>query len=62
MIFPVKVTEHILIALISCAKSYNLYTILTKLVHDISDQVKSLLICQTGNNTDHHSLRILLKS
>ena len=30
------------------------YIILAKLIHDISDQVKSLLIRQPGYNTYHH--------
>ena len=62
MVFPVEMTEHVLITFFTSAKSNNLYCILAKLVHDISDQVKALLVCQTGNDTDHHSLRILLKS
>ena len=62
MILPVKVTEHILITLITCTKCHDLYGILAKLIHNIGDQVKSLLVCQTGNDTDHHGLRIFLKA
>ena len=62
MIFPVKMTEHILIALFSCSKHYDLYCILTEFIHYICDQVKALLICQTGNDSDQHRIRIFIQS
>ena len=55
-------TEHILITFLTGTKRNDLYRILTQFIHDISNQIKSLLVCQTGYNADHHSFRILLKS
>ena len=44
-ILPVKVTEHILILLFTCSKNYYLNLIVVeKLVHNICDEVKALLI------------------
>ena len=62
VIFPVKVTEHILIAFFTGTEDNDLNRILAKLIHDVSDQIESFLICQAGYDTDHHGLWILLKS
>ena len=62
MVFPVKVAEHILITFLTGTKNNDLNCILAQLIHDVSDQVKSFLVCKTGYDTDHHGLRILLKS
>ena len=62
MIFPVKVTEHILITFITGSKNYKLDSILAKLIHHICDQIKPFLICQSWYNTYHHRLRIFLQS
>ena len=61
MIFPVKVTEHVFIALVPCSKHDNLHCILAQFVHNIGDQVKSLLVSQTGNDADKHCFRIFVK-
>ena len=61
MIFPVKVAEHIFIAFFAGTKYNNLNCILTQLVHDVCDQVKSLLVCQTGNDADKHCVRIFVQ-
>ena len=55
-------TEHIFITLFSCSERHNLHRILTKLVHHISYKIKSLLICQTGNNTDHHCFVVFFQT
>ena len=62
MIFPVKMTEHILIAFVTGSECHDLHCILTQLIHHISDQVKSLLVCQTGYDSDHHGFRVLFQS
>ena len=54
--------EHVFISLITGSQCHNLNCILAELIHHISDQVKSLLICKTGNDSDHHYFRILLQS
>ena len=62
MIFPVEVTEHILITLFTCSKNNDLHCILAEFIHHIGDQVKALLVCQTGNDTNEHCIRILIES
>ena len=54
--------EHILILLCAGAKNYDLNLIPAQLIHHICDQIKALLVCQTGYNTNHHLLGILCKS
>jgi len=61
-VFPCEMTEHILITLLAGSQHHNLYRILTKLIHNTVNQVKSLLIRQSGYNTDHHGFLILRKS
>ena len=55
-------TEHILILLLTCSKRNNLNCILTQFIHHTGDQIKSLLICQSGYDTDHQLLMVLCKS
>ena len=62
IIFPVKMTEHIFITFITGSKNYKLDCILTKFIHNICDQIKTFLICQTGYDTNHHGFWIFLKS
>ena len=62
MVFPVKMAEHVLILLLARAKHNDLHIILAQLIHNISDQVKSLLPGQSGHNADHHGLFILIQS
>ena len=54
-------TEHVLVLRVSCSQYHNLYRILAELVHHIINQVKSFLVCQTGYNTDHHHMGILIQ-
>ena len=54
--------EHILIFCFPGSQYYNLYCILAELIHHIINQIKSLLIGQSGHNTEHHHLRILVQS
>ena len=56
------ITEHILIPLIPGAQNYKLHSILTDFIHDRIYQIKSLLICQSGNNTKHKLILILRQS
>ena len=55
-------TEHILKALFSCSKHYDLYSVLTEFIHYVCDQVKAFLICQTGNDSDQHRIRVFIQS
>ena len=55
-------TEHVLILRISCSKYRDLYCILTHLIHHIINQVKSFLICQTGNDSDQHYMIVFIQS
>ena len=55
-------TEHILILYISGSEYYDLHCILAELIHDVIHKVESLLVCQTGNHTDQHDMRILVQS
>ena len=62
MIFPLEVTEQIFITLLTGTENYKLCILGTDLLDHIIDQVKALLICQSGNNTDHKCLVILIQS
>ena len=55
-------TEHVLILLLAGPQHHDLYIVLTKLIHHISDQVEALLVCQAGYDSDHHRLVILVQS
>ena len=55
-------TEHILITLLACSKNNQLNLILTQFIHNISNQIKALLICQPGNHAKHHLLGIHFQS
>ena len=61
MIFPVKVAEHIFVAFFAGTEYDDLNSILTQFIHDICDQVKAFLVCQTGNDTDQHYVRIFVQ-
>ena len=61
-ILPVEMTEHILITFLTGTKSNDLNRILTQFIHDISDQIQALLVCQSGYQTNHHLLIIYAKS
>ena len=61
-ILPVKVTEHIFIALLTCTQHHKLNVILTQFIHHIGYQIKPLLIRQPGDKTYHHLFIILTKS
>ena len=50
--------EHVFILLIAGSEYGKLNRILTELIHHIRDQVKTLLVCQSGNDTDQHGLRV----
>lgn len=60
--FQSKWQEHIFIFFFTGTKYNDLDIFLTKLIHYICDQIKALLICQSGNNTDHKLLIILLQA
>ena len=62
MIFPLEVTEQVLITLLTGSKNNKLCILGTDLLDHIIDQIKALLICQSGNNTDHECLVILIKT
>ena len=62
MVLPVIVTEHILILLISGSENDQLHIITAQLIHHTLDQIKTLLIGQTGNDTDRKLLLINRKS
>ena len=55
-------TEHILITFLTGAQYHELDIILTQFIHHISDQIQTLLVCQSGYQTDHHLLIIYAKS
>ena len=61
-VLPCIVAEHILILRVSRTKHCDLYRILAHLIHHIIDQVKSLLVCQTGYNSDQHHMAVLIQS
>ena len=61
-ILPVEMTEHILITFLTGAQYHELDIILTQFIHYISDQIQTLLVCQSGYQTDHHLLIIYAKS
>ena len=53
--------EHIFVLFISCSKRHDLDRILAKFIHHIGDQVKALLICEPGHDSQHHDVMILLQ-
>ena len=55
-------TEHIFVTFLTGAQYHELDIILTQFIHDISDQIQTLLVCQSGYQTDHHLLIIYAKS
>ena len=55
-------TEHVLVSLSSGTEYDDLNRILAKFIHHTVDQVKALLVSQSGYDTDHHRLRIDLES
>ena len=59
MVLPVIMTEHVLILLIAGSENHQLHIITADLIHHTLDQIKTLLIGQTGNNADHKLLIIL---
>ena len=60
-ILPCKMTEHILILFFASTECHDLHSILTELVHHICYQVKAFLVSQSGNDTNHHRLMVLLQ-
>ena len=62
MVLPVKMTEHIFVALISGSEDHKLNCILAHFIHHICNKIKALLVCETGYDSDHHYLWINLKS
>ena len=55
-------TEHVFILLFTGAQHHELDIILTQFIHNIGNQVKALLIGQTGYDTDDQCLIILIQS
>ena len=58
MVLPVIVTEHVLVLLIAGTEYHELDIILAELIHDALDEVETLLVGETGYDTDHHLARI----
>ena len=56
------ITEHIFISAVTGSKNDELDTITTDIIHNAINQIKSLLVCQSGYNTDHKLLIILWES
>ena len=46
--------EHILIAFLAGSEDNKLNIVVAQLIHDVSDQIASLLVCESRNQTDHH--------
>ncbi len=61
LVFPGKMAEHILIPLLPGSQHYKLHRILAQLIHHISDEIKTFLVCKAGNNSNHHLLGIHLQ-
>ena len=61
-ILPVKVAEHILIALLTGTQYDKLNIIPAQFIHHICNQIQSLLVGQSGDQTDHHLLVILAQA
>ena len=53
MVLPVVMAEHIFIPLVSGSKDHQLDVFRTDLVHHALDQIQSLLVRQTGHDSDH---------
>ena len=51
--------EHIFITFLTGSQNNKLNIILAKFIHYIGNQVKPLLVCQTGYNAYHHFLFVL---
>ena len=56
------VTEHILVASLTCTEYHDLNCIAADLVHNAVDKVEALLVCKTGYDTDHHNVGILVET
>ena len=55
-------TEHVLIALFAGSQDYQLDVIAAQILHDILDQVKAFLVCQSGHHADHHLAAVFFQS
>ena len=53
--------EHIFITFLTGSQNNKLNIILAKFIHYIGNQVKPLLVCQTGNDADKHCPRIFVQ-
>ena len=62
IVLPVIVAEHIFIPFISGSQHNQLYIFRTDLIHHTLYQVKSLLVGQTGDDTDHELFLVLRQS
>ena len=60
-VLPVKVAEHILVALLAGPQYHQLDVVLAEFVHDIGNQVEALLVREPGDHADHHLLVVLGK-
>ena len=54
--------EHVLILSLTSSQNNKLHRILAHFFHHIGDQVEALLIRQTGDDSDHHGLRIYFQT
>ena len=61
-ILPCKMAKHIFIFFLTSAEHNKLQIVLAHLIHHIGDQIKSFLVGQTRNNTNHESGIVLLQS
>ena len=55
-------TEHVLIPLLSRAENHKLKILLAYLIHHTVDEVKSFLISEPGDNTDHELVLVLFQA
>ena len=62
MVFPVIMTEHVLVFIVSRSQDHQLHIVGTDLVHHALDQIQALLIRKTGNDADHEFLVISCQS
>ena len=68
MVFPVVVTEHVLILLVTGSQNHQLHVVGAHLVHHALDQIQAFLVRQAGHNAHHKLLlihrqsQLLLKS
>ena len=49
-------SEHVLVTLFACSQYNYLHSILTELIHDIGDEIKTLLIRKSGYHAYHHDM------